>query len=449
MKKSVSVVVRILLGALVVILLFLAVSVTPIDRNLSSDQPFYSEMMARIDSVVTLPEETDTAVLRVGFGKSSITPPYATATAGYVKRKGKPFSAIRDSVFVRTMAVSKAGKTYFVVSLDMLIVPPLLYKQLMEQLPSFSYSIDQVYLGATHTHNSIGEWDDSTVGEVYAGDYNNELMNFLIQQIILCMHDAVSNLKPGKFNYGSVAVPEAVTNRLIRGAPVDSLLHILEVIRDDGTKGILTSFSAHATCMSSADLRLSRDYPGELVDQLEASGYTFAMFMAGAVGSHAPMAEKNGDLKIQKMGSRLADAVQRVSLSPVGGTDVQLFRVPLSLGKRQVKVLPNWRVRPWLSTWLMGEHEVNLSMLKIGDVVVLGTPCDFSGMLTNGIYHQAEELSLHAFITSFNGGYIGYITPDQYYDLNAYETQTMNWYGPGNGSYMQNCLKRILLNSEP
>lgn len=448
MKKSFSVVVRILLVVLAVILVFLAVSVAPIDRTLPIDQPFYSEMMERIDSAVT-PEGIDTSSLRVGFGKASITPAYPTATAGYVKRNGKPFSAIRDSVFVRTMAVSSAGQMFFVVSLDMLIVPPVLYKQLADKLPEAGYSINQIFLGATHTHNSIGEWDNTTVGEIYSGDYNSELMNFLIQQIIQCMNNAVSNLKPGKFNYGSVAVPEAVTNRLIGNGPVDSLLHILEINRDGGTKGILISFPAHATCMSSADLRLSRDYPGELVNQLEASGYTFAMFMAGAVGSHAPIREKNGDSKIQKMGYMLAKAVQQASVNPVSNRGVQLFRIPLSLAKRQVKVLPNWRVRPWLSSRLMGEHEVYLSMLKIGNVVVLGTPCDFSGMLTTPVYQLAEQHGLHAFITSFNGGYIGYITPDQYYDLDQYETQTMNWYGPGNGSYMQDCLKRIISNLEP
>jgi hypothetical protein len=75
---------------------------------------------------------------------------------------------------------------------------------------------------------------------------------------------------------------------------------------------------------------------------------------------------------------------------------------------------------------------------------MLGTPCDFSGMLTNPIYKKAVEKNIHVMVTSFNGGYIGYITPDEYYDLEKYETQTMNWYGPGNGTYLQQCLIRML-----
>ncbi|MFN3840189.1 MAG: neutral/alkaline non-lysosomal ceramidase N-terminal domain-containing protein [Cyclobacteriaceae bacterium] len=448
-RKVLAVFVRIVIAVVAVVILFLAVSIAPIDRTLPADQTYYAEMMAQIDSVLSRPVQTDTNALQVGFAKVSITPSFVTATAGYVKRKGKPFSAIRDSVFVRTMAISSGGDMYFIVSLDMLIVPPLLYKRLADNLPQSGYAIDQVFLGATHTHNSLGEWDSSTVGEIYAGDYNNELMNFLVQQVLQSLHKAAAAVKPAELHYGTMAVSDAVTNRLIRNGPVDSLLHILEIGYEDGSKCILTSFPAHATCMASADLRLSRDYPGELVDRLEASRYAFAMFLAGAVGSHAPMREKNGDFKIQQMGSRLAEAVQQASLKPVIGTDVQLFRIPLALGRRQVKVLPKWRVRSWLSSRLMGDHEVYLSVLKTGDVVMLGTPCDFSGMLTAEIYGQAAQHGLHAFITSFNGGYIGYITPDQYYDLDAYETQTMNWYGPGNGKYLQDCLKRIISKLEP
>jgi hypothetical protein len=39
--------------------------------------------------------------------------------------------------------------------------------------------------------------------------------------------------------------------------------------------------------------------------------------------------------------------------------------------------------------------------------------------------------------------YIGYITRDEYYDRDHYETRLMNWYGPGNGAYLSECLTRL------
>lgn len=105
------------------------------------------------------------------------------------------------------------------------------------------------------------------------------------------------NLKRARLYAASVPVNEAVVNRLVQGGPVDSLLHLLMAEREDGSRGVLTSYTAHATCLSSKDHRLSADYPGELTKRLEAGGYDFAMFLAGAVGSHAPASLPDGDEK--------------------------------------------------------------------------------------------------------------------------------------------------------
>ncbi len=443
-RKALMVSGRILLVFCGGIVLFVAVSVAPLDRSTPHDQPHYAAMMARIDSAVQLRVTEDSAALRVGFGKASITPHYPTATAGYVKRKGALFSGIRDSVFVRTLVFEQANNEVAVVSFDLLIVPPALYQRLANALPSIGFSINRVYLGATHTHNSVGQWDNHLVGEIYAGDFDQNLIDFISHQTLRSIQEASASKVEATVAYGNIGVPEAVTNRLIKEGPVDSLLHVVEISRSDGSRGMILSFTAHATCLASADLRLSRDYPGELVDLLESDGNTFAMFLAGAVGSHAPIRVKDGDQKIQKMGNLLFRAVQQADVRPVLNTGIQVQHIPLMLGSQQVKISPGWRVRSWLSTRLLGEQEVGLTMLRLGDLVMLGTPCDFSGMLTPPIYQQAEGSGMHTFVTSFNGGYIGYVTPDSLYDLNKYETQTMNWYGPGNGLYFQDCLTRML-----
>ena len=47
-------------------------------------------------------------------------------------------------------------------------------------------------------------------------------------------------------------------------------------------------------------------------------------------------------------------------------------------------------------------------------------------------------------ITSFNGGYMGYVTKDEWYDEDLYETRTMNWYGPYNGAYFEELIEGII-----
>ncbi|HCX76055.1 MAG TPA: alkaline ceramidase, partial [Algoriphagus sp.] len=56
----------------------------------------------------------------------------------------------------------------------------------------------------------------------------------------------------------------------------------------------------------------------------------------------------------------------------------------------------------------------------------------------------AQEKGLNLIITTFNGGYIGYITPDELYDEHFHEVREMNWYGPGNGQYFDELITRII-----
>ena len=57
---------------------------------------------------------------------------------------------------------------------------------------------------------------------------------------------------------------------------------------------------------------------------------------------------------------------------------------------------------------------------------------------------MAQARGLQVMVSSFNGGYIGYVTPRQYYDIDHYETQLMNWYGPGTGEYLMTCLEMLI-----
>jgi neutral ceramidase len=101
-------------------------------------------------------------------------------------------------------------------------------------------------------------------------------------------------------------------------------------------------------------------------------------------------------------------------------------------------------VRPWLFRTFFGEYPSTLTALRIGPVVMLGTPCDFSGELSPAIDSAAAKLGLRSIITSFNGGYIGYITRDEFYDRDHYETQIMNWFGPGNGAYLSEDMIKMM-----
>lgn len=402
--------------------------------------------MESLDSIDQLSLPTSTKGFSVGYAKSNITPDFPVATAGYGKRKGKNFSFVLDSLFVRCMVFDNGIERVAIVSADLLIIPPLVTERLTKELPSIGFSINNTFLSATHTHNGIGNWSTGATTILY-GAYEEKVVSMICDKIKQCIVSASKQLKPAHLNAGAIPVGHVVRNRLDKiDGEVDSLLRIVEVKYADSSKLVMVSFTAHATCLYAKDLMLSRDYPGGLVDKLEQSDYKFAMFLAGAVGSHGCTPPEYGSSCINWMAEEITEKFlsERTSLKPVRNSTLVMHRVPLLLGEAQAKILKDWRLRPFVFNAAFGDYPVYLTALRLGDVIMLGTPCDFSGELTPPLDTVAKRNNFQVMVTSFNGGYIGYITEDQYYDRDHFETRLMNWYGPGNGAYMVQCLSKLI-----
>jgi neutral ceramidase len=431
---------------LLLVILFVAASVVPVDRTLPEEQPFYKVMAERLDSLQNYPIARATKGFSIGFAKVNLTPSMKTATAGYGNRKGKLFTTVHDSLYVRAIVIDNGVQRVAIVSADLLIIPPTVTALLATELPAIGFSLNNTYLGAIHTHNSIGNWGEGATRFIY-GAYNDSIVHFITSRITTAIAHASKNMLPSKIKAGEIPVGSAVRNRLDgENGKVDSLLRVVEAHRSDSSKLLLMSYTAHATCLYSKDLELSRDYPGKLVDEVESNGYAFSMFLAGAVASHGTGAPEYGWSCIDWMADQITTKflTDKSLLRDVNDSSLVMVRIPLALGNPQVKVFKDWRIRPWLFRTAFGEYPAHLTALRFGDLVMLGTPCDFSGELTHALDSVAAQAKLHTMVTSFNGGYIGYITVDQYYDRNHYETRLMNWYGRGNGSYLSFCLRKLI-----
>jgi len=214
---------------------------------------------------------------------------------------------------------------------------------------------------------------------------------------------------------------------------------------------VLCTYAAHATCLGAEHGQLSRDYPGELVDALEKKdGFSvdFAVYMAGAVGSQGPYQKATLDDYEQahyladKLDIRIESHLNQIPLQ--SDSSLNVLSVPLSLREPQWRLSQNWRLRPWLFSWLYGDYPSEIKALRIGNVVLVGTPCDFSGELVAHFETISRQKGVHLIITSFNGGYVGYITKDEYYDLDKYETRVMNWFGPYNAAYFEEVMQALI-----
>jgi neutral ceramidase len=445
LKKILRIFLIFLISLAGIFVLFVAVSVAPVDRTPVTESVAYGIMMKRLDSLETVTVPRATKEISAGFSKVNLTPPFKTATAGYGKRKGKLYTSVHDSVFVRTIVLDNGTQRVAIVSADLLIIPPTVTALLEDKLKSIGFSLDNTYLGAIHTHNSIGNWGEGAAGFLY-GKYDGAVVNFIADAIVESISLASKNLIASKIYENEVSIPEPVDNRLIDGGPEDPLLRAIEIRRADNSKMLLMTYTAHATCLFSADMELSRDYPGKLVDIMETKGYDFAMFMAGAVGSHgchSPEARYNCiEWMAEAVSNKYLQAKDSARL--VNDSTIFMKRVKLELADPQVKISENWKVRSWLFRATFGEYPVSISALRIGDVMMLATPCDYSGEFNVSLDSAGATIHKKIIATSFNGGYIGYVTPVKYYDRKHYETQLMNWYPPGNGEYITMCLEALI-----
>jgi hypothetical protein len=438
-------IVRLVTLLIIVILVFIAVSVIPIDKTLPRDRDFYGRMQQHLQALDTVSIRKVSSGFSAGYAKVNITPSRPASMAGSGLRRLR-YKGVHDSIYVRCMVIGDDERKVAIVSLDMLLVPPEVTTALSDALSGTGFSLDNTYLAATHTHSSIGNWGRGLSGYLYSGPYDQQLVDHVTNSIAESIQQADRSKLPAKLFTGQMAVPDMLYNRVAREAGmIDSLLRVVEIRRPTDTL-LIASFTGHATCDASGSLYLSRDYPGVFTDVVERNGYAFALFMAGAVGSHGCKSDSRGMETVTTVGTRLANIflATREVLEPITDSSLVMTRTPLELGEPQFKVSKDWRVRPWLFRATFGNYSPDLTALRIGDVMLLGTPCDFSGELMPPIDSVAETHGMQAMVTSFNGHYIGYITADQWYDVDHYETRLMNWYGPGNGAYLTESLVGII-----
>ena len=440
---------KVLLGVILFIALFLAVSLAPVDDTPYRRMPYYVQTRQRLAQLPTPPPAT--APIRAGWSKASITPPYTTPTGGYGARRGKHWRVVSDSIFARAIVLDNASTRVAVVSLDLLITPPTVTEALKKRLPDVGLRWENVYMGAIHSHNSVGGWAPGLVGQLIAGDYDEKIVTRITDGVLSAIRRAQADMAPVQVGYGQADASDHITNRIARSGPtrpLDGQIRLLRLKKQSGESALLCTFAGHATLFNgdNGDY-LSRDYPGSLVDRLEKKSANFALFMAGAVGSTGPRPRGQTDFgEIRNYAGDLALRIERVvpQIQTRPDSSLAILTLPLSLREPHPRVIGNWRVRPWLFHAIYGDYPSDLKALRIGKTVLLGTPCDFSGEFVGDFSPLATKKGVNLMITSFDGGYIGYVTPDRYYNRATYETRDMNWFGPYNGAYFEEMMMGLL-----
>jgi hypothetical protein len=398
-----------------------------------------------LKQLANLKFETTDGKLEIGWAKENITPEMPGPMAGYGSRRGKFYGMVHDSVFIRAVAIKNPQKTIYFVSADLLIVPPNVTEKLADLLRKENISLSDVHLSATHSHNSLGGWGNSLTGSLFAGKYNPKVEMFLAESFFQTILKARTRCVEGEILYSEAIDSDDIRNRLnVSDGWTDNEIRGLVFKRKDGEKAILLTYAAHSTVLNSATFALSRDYPGALLDSLDTSGWSFGIYMAGAVGSMGPVEKGINDFdEVNNLAGGIFKHLKEITETQNGNQITSAyFEIPMN--KPSARISKNWAIRPWAFKYLFGDYPTYLKLTKIGKTLVIGMPCDFSGELMTDLDAYAKTKGLDLIITSFNGSYVGYVTSDRLYELDLYETTTMSWYGYQNGAYFSRIVKDLV-----
>jgi neutral ceramidase len=454
--KKFGIISGIFLGILILIF-FLGTSF--VKRTSYYEEGYFKNTQVRIDSIKRVSfSEHDS--IKAGFSKVSITPSIQSATenysegkfiqvplAGFGSRKGKNASGIHDSIFIKAVALKVKSQLLVIVSADLLIMPPNIIDSVSVLLSEDGIRRDQLFFSATHSHSSLGGWGSGYVGEQFAGKENKNIQKWIISQIRKAVNIAVADLSSASIGTGSFDAGTYTRNRVIgeAGTKNDDFTYIV-IEQSRGKKAIIGSFSAHATTMGDHNMEFSADYPGYWERRIEAKYADLALFFAGSVGSQSPVGKGDGFERSRFIGESLADSLM------IRLPQTALYKM-ITLSSVSLKVqLPEYHVRlttklnlsSFLSTKLMPLPEnVYFQALRIGNMLWITTPCDFSGEYALQIKQSLAAEGFSSLVTSFNGSYIGYVVPGKYFYRDEYESKLMGWFGPNMGDYAMDLIGQI------
>jgi hypothetical protein len=242
--------------------------------------------------------------------------------------------------------------------------------------------------------------------------------------------------------------PQFVRNRLMKEkGRVDDELVYAAFSRGDEYIAVFVTYSAHATVLSNDNMLFSGDYPGYFEHKIESELGGVAIFAAGGVGSHGPRGQGKNFDRARKIGYGLADSLL-LNLDKVGQKTGNLiyFRLPIEVHDPQIRISNDYRLAPWLGHLLIDFENPYLQVILLDKLLIFATPADFSGELVLSLKEYAHPKQLKVTLTSFNGCYLGYMTPAEYDTLESYETQLMSFLGPHTGDYFLDIMKRIVDN---
>jgi len=171
-----------------------------------------------------------------------------------------------------------------------------------------------------------------------------------------------------------------------------------------------------------------------------------ALFMAGSMGSQAPLSEGKDFEQPKYLGEALADSL--TSFLPATRMDNKIHfkavSLKFALPEFRMRISKNRNLIPAVGNKLMPEPlNPYIQVVRLEKTVWISVPADFSGEYAVQIKNSLMAKGYNCNISGYNGSYLGYILPGRYFYLDNYESQIMGWFGPNMGEYTVDIIRQL------
>lgn len=257
------------------------------------------------------------SLLLVGVGRTDITPPLGTALAGY-PTQDRYAETIRDPLYATALVLAHGDVKAAIISLDWILIEAeevAAIRRLVHAQTGIAPA--NVTVAAIQSHSA-----PRTFSVFGWGDKDRPYVSAVLPRIVDAVAQANANLQPALVGIGTTASDVGINRRQIRQDhkvtlgvnPWGSYDPVMTVLRFEGAQGPLATlvhYGAHPTVFNSKSRAVSRDWPGVMVDRVEALTGVPALFINGAVGDVAPRtnfmgAVGDGETALLEVGTRAA-----------------------------------------------------------------------------------------------------------------------------------------------
>ncbi len=374
--------------------------------------------------------------------------PAKVPLAGYSRRKGRPSTGQHDPVGVRALVFQEDGTTVALASCDLLIIDEQLFAAVQRRLEAEGLPPHATLLmAATHTHSGPGAYGSRYLEKISMGHFNPAVFEGIATSVAHAIGRAYASRQPVTMACVSGRSEGLVKNRVEEGGLVDDAVPVCAFYQA-GTStplAVTLDFAAHPTTLGAWNMELSADYPGVAMRELDRQmPSAMSLFFAGSVGDQAPV--KSGDRfeRAEHIGVPLAQQAERLlaQAAPHEAATLRAVQERMPLPPARVRIGRHLTLPRWIGRRLV-DDDATLSLVRIGDSVWFGVPCDLSAVLGQQLKEAARARGLFPVVVGFTDDYIGYCMPAAMYKSGRYEA-LMAFNGPQTGELIVSRLIEML-----